>query len=131
MSGAKPQVGGRIPHDVHDDFEEYREELELSKSDALRRIVEAGLEEKQDEIEPGYWFWDVLAEYMWGVARFMTAFLILAAIIQFYTTFIPAVAVGVFAVVSLVWHALAIALQPPVRAELSRRFRIQEMQSNA
>lgn len=47
MSGAKPQIGGRIPHDVHEDFEEFRKENNLSKSDALRRLVESGLEGQQ------------------------------------------------------------------------------------
>jgi len=47
--GAKPQVATRLPHDTHDELEEYCEEREITKSDALRRFVDDGLARDRDE----------------------------------------------------------------------------------
>jgi hypothetical protein len=40
----KPQVGGRVPQDLKDEFDEFAEENSLSHSDALRRLLRRGLE---------------------------------------------------------------------------------------
>lgn len=45
----KEVISGRVPADTYDDFEQYREEREISKSDAVRRLVSVGLETVQEE----------------------------------------------------------------------------------
>lgn len=40
----KPQIGGRVPQDLKDEFDEFAEENSLSHSDALRRLLRRGLE---------------------------------------------------------------------------------------
>ena len=42
----KPQIGGRVPQTLKDDFDEYREENGLSISDAQRELIRAGLDAK-------------------------------------------------------------------------------------
>jgi hypothetical protein len=44
----KPKVQTRLPKDTHERFEEYREARDLTKSDATRRLVEAGLDVETD-----------------------------------------------------------------------------------
>jgi hypothetical protein len=45
----KPKVQTRLPEDTHERFEEYREAHELTKADATRRLVEAGLDAEADQ----------------------------------------------------------------------------------
>ena len=46
-SNKKPLLAARVPRDIEERFEEFREEKELSKSDALRRIIQTGLDETE------------------------------------------------------------------------------------
>lgn len=45
----KEVVSGRVPADTHERFEEYREERGISKSDAIRRLIQSGLDAAQEE----------------------------------------------------------------------------------
>lgn len=45
----KPMLGVRVPEDTKERFDEYREECGINKSDALRRIIETGLDEIEAE----------------------------------------------------------------------------------
>ena len=45
----KEVISGRVPADTYDEFEEYREERNISKSDAVRRLVDIGLDTVQEE----------------------------------------------------------------------------------
>jgi ElaB/YqjD/DUF883 family membrane-anchored ribosome-binding protein len=45
----KEVISGRVPADTYDDFEEYRTERDISKSDAVRRLVSKGLDRVQEE----------------------------------------------------------------------------------
>lgn len=47
--GNKPLIAGRVPEDTADRFEAYREERSINQTDALRRLVEAGLDEIEAE----------------------------------------------------------------------------------
>ncbi len=47
--GRKPKVQTRLPEDTHERFEKYREARDLTKSDATRRLVEAGLDAEADQ----------------------------------------------------------------------------------
>jgi len=47
--GNKPLIGGRVPEDTADRFEAYREERGINKTDALRRLLETGLDEIEAE----------------------------------------------------------------------------------
>lgn len=47
----KPMLGARVPKDTEHRFEEYRQERDLNKSDAVRRLIEAGLDEIEAERE--------------------------------------------------------------------------------
>lgn len=43
---SKEQVGTRLPADQYDRLEEYREERGISKSEAVRRLIVAGLDQQ-------------------------------------------------------------------------------------
>ena len=45
-SSRKPQVGARLPRDVHEEFVEYCEEREISKADGVRRAIRHQLAEE-------------------------------------------------------------------------------------
>ena len=45
----KQVLSGRVPADTHEQFEEYRKERNISKSDALRRLVDEGLDGVEEE----------------------------------------------------------------------------------
>lgn len=49
----KPTIGGRVPQDLADQFEEFREEHDLSKTDALRRLLRTSLEDQPAETDGG------------------------------------------------------------------------------
>ena len=133
----KEHITLRVPRDTYEEFEGYRKERgEISKADAGRRLLEKGLEQVNGATETesddgGDEIRDVslgveLAEYLKIGAAFMTVMLVLVAIVQFFTTLLPPIVVGAFALVSLVWHIFAIAVQPRIRAGLSQRFISQE-----
>jgi len=45
----KPMLGARVPEDTEERFEAYRQERGINKSDALRRLIETGLDEVEAE----------------------------------------------------------------------------------
>jgi len=47
--GPKPQVAARLPRDTYERLEDYCEEREVTKSDALRRFTEDGLSRAEIE----------------------------------------------------------------------------------
>jgi hypothetical protein len=47
----KETVGSRIPKDVYEQFESYREEHDLNKSTAGARLIERGLDWETGEVE--------------------------------------------------------------------------------
>jgi len=46
---AKPTISGRVPQPLKDEFEEYREERDLSMTDAQRQLLRAGLDARRSE----------------------------------------------------------------------------------
>lgn len=47
----KVQMGVRLPTDVADRVEEYAEQRDISKSDALRRLIISGLRDDPEQID--------------------------------------------------------------------------------
>jgi hypothetical protein len=45
---AKPTISGRVPHDMKEEFDEYAERHEITKSVAHRRLIRAGLDAETD-----------------------------------------------------------------------------------
>lgn len=48
----KPTIGGRVPQDLKEEFDEFAEEHDLSQTDALRRLLRAGLEAENEPDRP-------------------------------------------------------------------------------
>lgn len=45
---AKPTISGRVPHDLKEEFDEYADRHEITKSVAQRRLIRAGLDAETD-----------------------------------------------------------------------------------
>jgi len=59
MSQRKEMIGGRIPEDTAEEFEDYRKRHDLNQTDALKRVVRRGLrvengQEPPREVISGY-----------------------------------------------------------------------------
>lgn len=51
--GRKPAASTRLPHDVYSELEQYCDERDISKADALRRFTEQGLNQAKVQGEFG------------------------------------------------------------------------------
>lgn len=111
MSTSKKVVSVRVPQDTHDGIIEYKDERKISRTDALRRIIEKGLEVEQGESERGargetptgtpelVHFWaTVLGAFLAGVSLVLLPAWAL-------TPYVPTLFLFTVALLTIVWNA--------------------------
>lgn len=52
----KKTLSAKIPSDLHDDLDEYRDTHDVSKSDATRQLLRSGLDAEQGSQSVPVWF---------------------------------------------------------------------------
>lgn len=73
MSG-KDTVSARVPQDTSERFEAYRDDRDISKSEAGKRLIERGLDWESGEVSAGNAAGSALGERLaWGVLAFSLA----------------------------------------------------------